>query len=43
MNEVFRSVEDVSVNVRNSYLKLNHPFRNTSTGKNDLFYSGPAI
>ena len=27
----------------NSFLKLNHPFRKTSTGQKDLSYIGPAI
>ena len=44
MNEVFRSTEKVRINTGNSYLKLSHPFRNTSTGQNDLSYVfGPAI
>ena len=29
--------------MRNSYLKLSHPFRKTSTGRNSLSYIGPAI
>ena len=28
---------------RNSYFKLNHTFRKTSTGQNDLSYIGPVI
>ena len=43
MNEVFRPVENIRINTRNSYLKFNHPFRKTSTRKNELFYTGPAI
>ena len=31
MNEVFRSAENMTINTRNSFLKLNHPFRKTST------------
>ena len=42
MNEVFRPVETI-INARNSYLKLNHPFRKTSTGKNGLSYIGHYI
>ena len=33
MNEVFRLAENMRINTRNSFLKLNHPFRKTSTGK----------
>ena len=29
MNEVFRQAETIRINMRNSYLKLNHPFRKT--------------
>ena len=43
MNEVFRLVETVRINMRNSYLKLSHPFRKTSTGQNGLSYIGAAI
>ena len=43
MNEVFRSVENIRINTRNSYLKLNHPFGKTSTRQNGLPYIGPAI
>ena len=31
------------INSINSFLKLNHPFRKTSTGQKDLSYIGPAI
>ena len=33
MNEVFRPAENMRINTRNSFLKLNHPFRKTSTGQ----------
>ena len=42
MNEIFKPAENIRINMRNSYLKLNHPFRNDS-GKNGLSYIGPAI
>ena len=41
MNEIFRPVENISINTRNSY--LNHPFRKTSTRQKGLPYVGPAI
>ena len=43
MNEVFRPAENMRINTKNSFLKLNHPFRNTSTGQKGLSYIGPAI
>ena len=43
MNEVFRPAENIRINTRNSYLELNHPFRKTSTGQNDLSYIVPVI
>ena len=43
MNEVFRLAENIRRNMRNSYFKLSHPFRETSTGQNGLSYIGPAI
>ena len=43
MNEVFRPAENMRINTRNSFLKLNHPFRKTSTGQKGLSYIGPAI
>ena len=43
MNEVFRLAENMRINTRNSFLKLNHPFRKTSTGQKGLPYIGPAI
>ena len=42
MNEIFKPAENIRINMRNSYLKLNHPFRNDS-GQNGLSYIGPAI
>ena len=41
MNEVFRPAENMRINTRNSFFKLNH--RNTSTGQKGLSYDGPAI
>ena len=43
MNEVFRPAENIRINARSSYLKLNHTFRKTITGQNGLSYIGPAI
>ena len=43
INKVFRPVENIRINTRNSYLKLNHPFRKTSTGKNGLSNTEPAV
>ena len=43
MNEVIRPAEGITINKRNSYLKLNHRFRKTSAGQNGLFYTGHAI
>ena len=43
MHEVFRSAENMRINMRNSFLKLNHPFRKTSTGQKGLSYIGPTI
>ena len=43
MNEVFRPAENIRINTRNSFIKLNHPFRNASTGQKGLSYIGPAI
>ena len=43
MNEVFRPAENITINMRNNYLTLSHPFQKTSTGQNGLSYIGPAI
>ena len=43
MNEVFRPAENMRINTRNSFLKLNHPFPKTSIGQKGLSYIGPAI
>ena len=43
MNEVFRPAENIRINTRNSFLKLNQPFRKTSTRQKGLSYIGPAI
>ena len=42
-NEVFRPAENMKINTRNSFLKLNHPFQKTSTRQKGLPYIGPAI
>ena len=43
MNEVFSPAENMRINTRNNFLKLNHPFRKTSTGQKGLSYIGPVI
>ena len=43
MNEVSRLAENIRISMRNSYIKLRHPFRKTSTGQNGLSYIGLAI
>ena len=43
MNEALRSAENMRINLRNSFLKLNHLFWKTSTGKKGLSYISPAI
>ena len=43
MNEVFRPAENMRINTRNSFLKLNHPFPKTSIKQKGLSYIGPAI
>ena len=44
MNEVFRPTENIRINTRNSYLKLNHPFWKTITRQNGLsYYIGTAV
>ena len=43
MNEVFRPDENMRINRRNNFRKLNHPFRKTSTGQKGLSYIGPDI
>ena len=43
MNEGFRPAENMRINARVGFLKLNHPLRKTSTGQKGLSYIGPAI
>ena len=43
MNKFFTTAENMRTNTRNSFLKLKHPFRNTSIGQKGLFCIGPAI
>ena len=43
INEGFRPTENMRINTRNSFLKLNRPFRKTSTGQKGLSYIGLAI
>ena len=41
--EIFRAAKSVSINARNTSLKLNHPFWKPSIGQNGLSYVGLAI
>ena len=43
MNGDFRPAENIRINTRNCYFKLNHPSRKTSAGQNGLSDIGPAI
>ena len=43
MNEVFRPAENIRINTRNNFLKLNHPFQKTSTGEKGLCYIRSAL
>ena len=43
MNEVSRLAENMTMNTKNSFLKLNHSFQKTSTGQKGLPYSRPDI
>ena len=43
MKEVFRLGENIGINTKNSFLKLNHSFLRTSTGQKGFYYIGPAI
>ena len=42
-NEVFRLAENIRINTRNSFIKLNHLFQKNSAGQKGLSYIGPAI
>ena len=43
LNEVFMKVPESSSSLRNSYYKLQQPFRKTNTGQNALSFIGPAL
>ena len=43
LNEVFMKAPDPSLSLRNSYQKLQQPFRKTSTGHNTLSFIGPGL
>ena len=43
LNEVFMKAPESSSSLRNSYQKLQQPFRKTNTGKNALAFIGPAL
>ena len=43
MSDVFLPAGNSRVSTRNSYLKLNQPFRKTTRGQNSLSYIGPSV
>ena len=43
LNEVFEFAPEGNVRLRNSFLKLNGPFRNTNTGQKALSFIGPSF
>ena len=43
LNEVFMKAPETSSSLRNSYHKLQQPFRKTNTGQNALSFIGPAL
>ena len=43
LNEVFMKAPESSSSLRNSYQKLQQPFRKTKTGQNALSFIGPAL
>ena len=43
LNEVFMKAPESSSSLRNSYQKLQQPFRKTNTGQNTLSFIGPAL
>ena len=43
LNEVFMKTPESSSSLRNSYHKLQQPFRKTNTGQNALSFIGPAL
>ena len=43
LNEVFMKAPESSSSLRNSYQKLQQPFRKTNTGQNALSFIGPAL
>ena len=43
LNEVFMKAPESSSSLRNSYQKLQQPFRKTNTGQNALTFTGLAL
>ena len=43
LNEVFMKAPESSSSLRNSYQKLQQPFRKTNTSQNALLFTGPAL
>ena len=42
LNEVFKFVPKGNISLRNNFLKLKQPFRNTNTGQKTLSFIGPS-
>ena len=43
LNEIFEFAPRCRIDTQNSFAKLKHPFRNTSTGQKTLLYIGPFL
>ena len=43
LNEVFMKAPESSSSLRNSYQKLQQPFRKTNAGQNVLSFTGPVL
>ena len=43
LNEVFEFAPEGNISLRNNYLKLKRPFRNTNTGQKALSFIGPSF
>ena len=43
LNQVFEFVPECNISLRNNFLKLKRPFRNTNTGQKALSFIGPSF
>ena len=43
LNEVFEFAPEGNISLRNNFLKLKRPFRNTNTGQKALSFIGPSL